>query len=122
MEMSKGKLNFLKVLAFAAFIELVLLTGFGFIQIDAFNELLKDFGEPVPLLTGMYLVTYKYWGILVLFPLFISFQTLASDKKPNLPFGATTSILIAHMVFGFLIFIFTVFAMYAPIYELGETL
>ena len=121
MEISKGKLIFLKVLAFVAFVELALVAGFGYTQISDFEKLFNNFGEPVPLLTDLYILTYKYWGILTLFPLFILFQTLTSDKGSKLSFLATTSVLITHMIFGIVIFIFTVFAMYAPIFELGNT-
>jgi uncharacterized membrane protein len=78
-------------------------------------------GGTVPFLTNLYLSSYKYWSVLAIFPLFILLQTLQAQNKPKIQFGATTYVLIAHMIFGLLIFIGTIFAMYAPIFELGNT-
>ena len=117
----------LRILAFVTFIEMAVLAGFGYIEISEFEKLLKkmlnlnELEGTVPFFTNLYLSSYKYWSVLAIFPLLILLQTLQAQNKPKIQFGATTYVLIAHMIFGLLIFIGTIFAMYAPIFELGNT-
>ena len=121
MDISKGKLVYLRILAFAAFIEMAVMSGFGFIEISEFEKLLNELKGTAPFLTNLYLSTYKYWGVLVIFPLFIILQTWQSEIKLENQFGTIAFVLIAHILFGLLIFIGAIFAMYLPIFELGNT-
>ncbi len=122
MDISKDKLLFLRKLAFVTFIEMAVLAGFGYIEIGEFEKLLNEMGGTTPSLTNLYLSSYKYWSVLAIFPLFILIKTLPSQKNPTLQYRVTSFVLIAHMIFGLMIFIGTIFAMYAPIFELGNTL
>lgn len=122
MEVSRSKLLTVKVIALFTFIELSLLAGFGFMVISEFENLIQSFGGPVPYITKLYFYTYKFWGILAIFPLLTLIQSFKHEQNFTVSFIPTLSILITLGVLGIIIFLFTAFAMYAPIFEMGETL
>ncbi len=122
MEISSSKLLTVKVIALVAFIELSLLAGFGFMVISDFESLFQSFGGPVPYITELYFHTYKFWGVLAIFPLLTLVQSFTHKQNFAVSFLPTLSILITLGVLGMIIFLFTVFTMYAPIFEMGEAL
>ena len=99
---------------------MVALAGFGYVIISDFERLIVEMGGPIPFLTNLYLSSYRYWGVLALFPLFVLILSMTPSNFTRTRYRVTMYMLIAHIVIGFVIFMGVLFAMYAPIFELGK--
>ena len=108
------------VLALIATAHLSYFSGFAFFHFGDYKELLEGFSDKeLPLVTSIILVSYKYWGILVVFPLLALIQEIAGWnylKISNKKIAITLGLL---MLFAILVSALTVYAMYLPIFRLG---
>jgi hypothetical protein len=108
-------------LALIATAQLSYLSVFAFLHFDAYKELISGLGEiEIPLITSIILVTCKYWGVLVVFPLLALIQEITGWnylKISNSKIAITLGLL---MVSGILIAGLSVYAMYLPIFRLED--
>ena len=120
MDIEENKLRSCRLLALVTFIGMGLLSGFGYSQIGDFERLLNEMGGSKPLVTNLYLSSYQYWSVLTVFPLFVLLQTRSTKNRLKIPLNLVTCVLLTHWLFGLLVFVGAVYALYAPIFALGD--
>lgn len=120
MSKNRKRSIFIGALALVATVQLSYFSMYAFFNFGDYKELLEGYGDKeIPLITSVILVSYKYWGILVIFPLLVLTQEITAWNFLRMPNGKVAVSLVLLMLFAILLASLTVYAMYLPIFRLG---
>jgi len=84
-----------------------------------FKEIFQNFGAELPLLTRLFLVSYQYFGVLILIGLVPCVLLLRNRKRTVVHSNRLFMLVFASFGISLLVLSASVIAAYMPVFELG---
>lgn len=101
---------------------IAIISVYGFYIVPNFVEMYDSFtvDEPLPFSTKLVLSSYKYWGFIIILPLFVHFKYFHKVDGIDRSTVKNIGILLLSFALLFLIVHLIMISLYLPVFDLGK--